>query len=185
MRPASATFPDLLGRRWLNNCVRMALAIGCICVTRVVASVMVVLGVACSSCVGGMMINVKARAVLPYDNNAHPRILVRVFWSTVVLPIVDVVPYRKVRIVQVRDGDNGFAASSRPDARFARPVADGVRDALGGLLDQRPPLRLHAVGGGRERKRRDELAAVVAHARGDAAHADLGLLVVGGPPRSE
>ena len=43
-------------------------------------------------------ISVKARAVLPYDNNAHPRILLRVFWSTV-FSLVDKAPYREIRIM--------------------------------------------------------------------------------------
>jgi len=47
---------------------------------------------------GGIVISVNARAVLPYDNNAHPRILLRVFWSTV-FSLVDKAPYREIRIM--------------------------------------------------------------------------------------
>jgi hypothetical protein len=56
---------------------------------------MVVLGVNCSC---GIVISVNARAELPYNNNAHPRILPRVFWSTV-FSLVDTVPYREIRIM--------------------------------------------------------------------------------------
>jgi hypothetical protein len=56
--------------------------------------VMVVLGINCSC----GRISVNARAVLPYDNNAHPRILPRVFWSTV-FSLVDKAPYREIRIM--------------------------------------------------------------------------------------
>jgi hypothetical protein len=50
----------------------------------------------------GSSISVKARAVLPHDNdsNAHPRILLMVLWSTVFSP------YRKISIMQGRDNDN-------------------------------------------------------------------------------
>jgi len=44
------------------------------------------------------VISVNARAVLPYNNNAHPKILLRVFWSTV-FSLVDTVPYREIRIM--------------------------------------------------------------------------------------
>jgi len=54
-------------------------------------SVMVLLG-------GSSWISVKARAVLPYDNNAHPRILPRVFWSTV-FSLVEKAPCREIRIM--------------------------------------------------------------------------------------
>src|ERR1051326_3371349 len=66
------------------------------------------------------------------------------------------------------------------DAR-ARSVADLAGDAVRGLLHERTPLHLHAVGRRRERKRGDQRAVVVADARGDATHADLRLLVVRGP----
>src|SRR6185295_12217574 len=69
--------------------------------------------------------------------------------------------------------------SMRPDLGFGR-VADALRDAVGGLLHQRAPLRLHAVGRRGERERGDEAPGVVADAGGDAAHADLGFLAVGG-----
>src|SRR5574339_59441 len=72
-------------------------------------------------------------------------------------------------------------ASMRPYARGRRAVADGARDALGGFRHQRSPLHLHAVGRRGERQRRDQRAVVVADPGGDAAHAELGFLVVGGP----
>src|SRR5688572_33397608 len=56
-----------------------------------------------------------------------------------------------------------------------------ARYAVGGFLDQRSPLQLHAVGRRGERQRGDQGADVVTDAGGDAAHADLGLLVVGRP----
>jgi hypothetical protein len=48
-------------------------------------SVMVLLGL-----VSGSSISVKAKAVLPHDNdsNAQPRILLMVLWSTVFLPLL-------------------------------------------------------------------------------------------------
>src|SRR3712207_7610859 len=46
---------------------------------------------------------------------------------------------------------------------------------------ERPPLHLHAIGGRGERKRGNEVAGVIVDAGRDAAHAELGLLVVGGP----
>jgi hypothetical protein len=46
---------------------------------------------------GGSWISVNAKAVPPYDSNAHPRILLSVFWSTV-LSLVDTVPCREIRI---------------------------------------------------------------------------------------
>jgi hypothetical protein len=55
---------------------------------------MVLLGVSS----GGIVINVNASAVLPYDSKAHPRILLRVFWSTVFSPL-GTVPYREIRIM--------------------------------------------------------------------------------------
>jgi hypothetical protein len=63
----------------LDNCARMVLAIGCTCFSSVVAVVIVSLGAVCS----GSVIIVKEKAKLPYSNNAHPRILPRIFWSTV------------------------------------------------------------------------------------------------------
>src|SRR5260370_17457205 len=48
---------------------------------------MVVLGMSS----GGIVISVNARAAPPYDNSAHPRILPKVFWSTV-FSLVDTVP---------------------------------------------------------------------------------------------
>src|SRR5262245_48035980 len=69
----------------------------------------------------------------------------------------------------------------RPDARRRRAVADAARDALGGFLDQRTPLRLHAVRRRRQRERGDQVAGVVADAGRDAAHAEFGFLVVGRP----
>src|SRR4051794_6765775 len=62
-----------------------------------------------------------------------------------------------------------------------RPVADVARDAIGGFLDERTPLHLHAVGGRGERQRGDEITAVVADSGGDAANADLRFLIVGRP----
>ena len=56
----------------------------------------------------GSSISVKARAVLPYDNNAHPRILQRVFWSTVFSPMMDTAPYREIRIMQGRGNDKNI-----------------------------------------------------------------------------
>jgi len=44
------------------------------------------------------VISVNARAVPPYDNNAHPRILPRVFWSTE-FSLGDTAPYREIRIM--------------------------------------------------------------------------------------
>jgi hypothetical protein len=76
-------------------------------------SVRVALGVNCSF---GISISVKARAALPYDNNAHPRILPRVFWSTV-LSLVDTVPYREISIMQGRDNDN----MKHPDIEVTLP----------------------------------------------------------------
>src|SRR5581483_892634 len=79
---------------------------------------------------------------------------------------------------------------SRPEDRVVgldradaarRPVADGRGDSVRGFLHQRSPMRLHALGGRRERERGDQMSGVVADAGGDAAHADLRLLVVGGP----
>src|SRR5207302_10061077 len=64
---------------------------------------------------------------------------------------------------------------SRPDPR-GRPVTDGARNLVGGFLDQRAPLHLHAVGGRGERARRYQCSAVIPHAGGDVANADLGLL---------
>jgi hypothetical protein len=60
--------------------------------------------------------SVNARAVLPYDNNAHPRILRRVFWSTV-FSLVDTVPYREIRIMQASDNDN----MKHPDIKVIQP----------------------------------------------------------------
>ena len=60
-------------------------------------------------------------------------------------------------------------------------MADGARDLVGGFLDQRAPLQLHAVGGRGERERRHQRAAVIAHAGGDAAHADLRFLGIDRP----
>src|SRR6185436_16711420 len=70
--------------------------------------------------------------------------------------------------------------SGYTDAR-ARPMADLAGNAVRGLLDERSPLQLHAVGGRGERERGDQRAVVVADPGGDAAHADLGLLAVGRP----
>ena len=64
----------------------------------------------------GGRISVKARAVLPYANNAHPRILLRVFWSTL-FSLVDTVPYREIRIMQPRDNDN----MKHPDIKVIQP----------------------------------------------------------------
>src|SRR5574341_1972991 len=69
----------------------------------------------------------------------------------------------------------------RSYARDRRPMPYGTRNALGGFLDERPPLHLHAVGGCRERKRGHERAGIVADPGGHAAHAELGFLVVGRP----
>jgi hypothetical protein len=55
----------------------------------------------------GSSISVKASAVLPYDNNnPHPRILLRAFWSTAFSEMADAVPYREIRILQGWDNDN-------------------------------------------------------------------------------
>jgi hypothetical protein len=62
------------------------------------------------------LISVNARAVLPYDNNAHPRILRSVFWSTV-FSLVDTVAYREIRIMQGRDIDN----MKHADIKVTRP----------------------------------------------------------------
>jgi len=62
-------------------------------------SVTVLLG----SCPG--TISVKASAAPPYNNNAHPRILPKVFWSTA-FSLWDKVPYGEIRIKQARDNDN-------------------------------------------------------------------------------
>src|SRR5947208_102319 len=69
---------------------------------------------------------------------------------------------------------------SHADPR-GRPMADGARDLVGGFLDQRAPLQLHAVGGRGERERCHQRAAVIAHAGGDAAHADLRFLGIDRP----
>src|SRR6266850_8325978 len=100
MPPSCVVFWELPGRRRPNICALMVPAIGWTCAWRVNELVMVVLGVN-SSC---KVISVNARAVLPYDNNAHPRILPRVFWSTV-FSLVDTVPCREIRIMQGRDND--------------------------------------------------------------------------------
>jgi hypothetical protein len=50
-------------------------------------------------------ISVKAKAVLPYSSNAHPRILPRVFWSTV-FSLVDTVSYGEISIKQGRGNNN-------------------------------------------------------------------------------
>jgi hypothetical protein len=81
----------------------MVPAIVCTCGSRVEVSVMVVLGLTCSC---GIVISVKARAVLPYSKSAHPRILLKVFWSTVFSEVLDTVPGREVRIMQRRDINN-------------------------------------------------------------------------------
>src|SRR5690606_28347690 len=73
---------------------------------------------------------------------------------------------------------SGVRREARPEGG---PMADRARDAVGRLLDERSPLDLHAVGGGRERERRDEKTAVVTDARGHAAHAELRFLVVRRP----
>src|SRR4051812_40380757 len=70
--------------------------------------------------------------------------------------------------------------SDRADAALGS-VADVRGDAVGGFLDQRPPVRLHALGGRGERQRGDQVSGVIADAGGDAAHADLRLLVVRRP----
>src|SRR6266853_6240406 len=69
----------------------MVPAIGWTCAWRVNESVMVALGISCSC-----GISVNATAVLPYDSNAHARIRLRVFWSTVFSP-GDTVPCREIR----------------------------------------------------------------------------------------
>src|SRR6267378_903782 len=82
MPPACVTFLELPGRRRPNICDLMVPAIGWTCAWRVNESVRMLPGASS----GGIVISVNARAPLPYDNNAHPRILPRVFWSTGVLP---------------------------------------------------------------------------------------------------
>src|SRR6185295_15105058 len=57
--------------------------------------------------------------------------------------------------------------SGYTDAR-ARPMADLAGNAVRGLLDERSPLQLHAVGGRGERERGDQRAVVVADPGGDA-----------------
>jgi hypothetical protein len=71
-------------------------------------SVMAVLGLNSS----GSVISVNARAVLPYKNNTHPRILLRVLWSTVFSLVADTVPYREISIMQGRDDDKVKPARS-------------------------------------------------------------------------
>src|SRR5262245_46724676 len=84
--------------------------------------------------------------------------------------------------LNARAAANARARTSvRPYSRRRRAVADGARDALRGLLDQRSPLHLHAVGRSGKRERGNQVAGVVADAGGDAAHAELGFLVVGRP----
>jgi hypothetical protein len=51
--------------------------------------------------------------VLPYKNNAHPRILLRVLWSTL-FSLVGTVPYREIRIRQGSDNDK-----MKPSQSFA------------------------------------------------------------------
>jgi len=60
----------------------------------------------------GSVISVNARAVLPYKNNAHPRILLRVLWSTLFSLVADTVPYREISIMQGRDDDKVKPARS-------------------------------------------------------------------------
>src|SRR5262245_24973638 len=114
MPPTCVVCWELPRCRRPNICDLMVPAIGWTCVWRVKESVMVLLG-ARSSC---SVISVKARAVLPYDSNAHPRILLSVFLSTV-FSLVDTVPYRKIRIMQGRDNDK----ASPPWKRRTRPSA--------------------------------------------------------------
>src|SRR5512139_3389106 len=57
-------------------------------------------------------------------------------------------------------------------------VADRARDALGRFLDEARPRGLHALRRRRHGEPRHERAGVVAHARADATHSELGLLVV-------
>jgi len=96
------------GRRRLKICDRIVPAIGVTCVWSVVELVIESLGLVCSenTVPGGSVISVNARAVLPYSNNAHPRILLIVFWSTVFSEFLDTVPCREVRIMQQRDRNN-------------------------------------------------------------------------------
>src|SRR5260221_3000007 len=98
MPPTCVTCSELPRRRRLNICDLMLPTIGWTCAWRMNAPVTVLL-----SCCG--VISVNARAAPPYDNNAHPRILLRAFWSTV-SSLVDTVPYREIRIMQGRDNDN-------------------------------------------------------------------------------
>src|SRR5260221_1194116 len=98
MPPACVTCSELPGRRRPNICDLMLPTIVWTCAWWVNVSVTVLLG----SC---GVISVNARAAPPYDNNAHPRILLRAFWSTV-FSLVDTVPYREIRITQGRDNAN-------------------------------------------------------------------------------
>src|SRR5882672_9454525 len=94
---------------------------------------MVVLGVSS----GGISVN--ARAVLPYDSSAHPRILPRVFWSTV-FSLVDTVPYREIRIMQGRDNDNYSDLSSRSCFNSNPKMRLPALMLTPSLLVNRPPL---------------------------------------------
>jgi hypothetical protein len=128
---------------------------------------------------------VKARAALPYDNNAHPRILRRVFWSTVFSPMMDTAPYCKIRIMQGRGNDKNITGSlgtTPPNKKTPAPVAargrrslrDGVergdgqalRAAAGVRLTRRDAVKRNAM-------RRDTVRSINASAKRLAAWADI------------
>src|SRR5258706_1643470 len=96
---------------------------------------MVVLGVT-SSC----EISVNARAAPPYDNSAHPRILPRVFWSTV-FSLVNMVPYDEISIMQGRDNDNYSDLSSRSCFNSNPKMRLPALTLTPSLLVNKPPLR--------------------------------------------
>src|SRR6267154_4967866 len=136
MPPACVTWLVLPGRRRPNICALMVPAIGWTCAWRVNDSVRVVLGINCSCGI----ISVNARAVPPYDNNAHPRILPRVFWSTVFSLVADTVPYREISIMQGRDNDNYSDLSSRSCFNSNPKMRLPALTLTPSLLVNKPPL---------------------------------------------